>query len=380
VPLPRSRPWQLLLVFVLALGVVLPAAWRAPGELEGDERGFVEYGMLQAELYLDCLRGTEGAWSDFRWGESYGHYGRNNPKLGLYLVGAMGHATASIEDPARRVLALRLLMGLLAAACAVAAAALGARRLSPLAAWLAAAWLLASPVFRSVQVALLTEIPMLLFALLSLATLEQASGWGRGRRWAWLAASGVLAGLAISCKLTALALLPAVGLVLVFRRGLTWRCWLAVAGGWLAGAALFVVSNPYLAAQPLEALGALTTGHVSSLGGEPWSMAAGGDSLAYLLWVPFLLVRPGLEAHQQLLDLQPGLLYLAGLLLCALGLGLSLARRRLLPAAWLLSSLLLTAYVVTRFPESWLYPKVFLLPSVAVAWCFAFVDPSASRR
>ena len=169
------------------------------------------------------------------------------------------------------------------------------------------------------------------------------------RRAVGLVAAGALAGLAAACKLYAASLFPVMLVILaLWRRTVGLRGGLAAALGWLVGAAVFVGSNPYLWQQPGAALRAMTTGHVQALGGQALGLE-GLESLAWLLWVPVSLFEPSMDARTQLLDLQPGLGAMFGGVL----------------------------YVVSRFEPSWLYPRAFLLPALAVAWICAQLDGRA---
>ena len=97
-----SRPWTVLVAFVAALALAVTAASRAPDTVQGDEKGFLYYGTMQAELYSGCVKGDVEACSDWRWSEPYQAYGSNNPKVGLYVLGALDHATRGRRgDPLR---------------------------------------------------------------------------------------------------------------------------------------------------------------------------------------------------------------------------------------------------------------------------------------
>ncbi len=373
----RARSWIVLVTFLVSLALALHAAARAPDTVQGDEKGFLYYGTMQAELYLACVKGVDEACQDWRWAEPYQGYGSHNPKLGLYALGVMDHATRGLERD-RRIPTMRALMGLISSLAVAGLAwlcmAAGGGRSTGL---LAAACLLVHPVFRSAQVALLPDVPMVLLAVLALAascTGLRARGWPQA---AWLVLAGILAGLALACKLYAVALFPWMLAAVLLHRLSGWRAWLAVCVGWLGGGLAFVATNPYLWLQPGEALRALTTGHVVAQGGEPLGWGAGLESLAASWWAPFTLLEPTMTARSQLQDLGPGLGLLVGGAVLALGLAVALARRRWLPAIWLLFTTGLAAYVVSRFEPAWLYPRAFLLPALGLAWVVGQLDASA---
>ncbi len=364
----------------MALIVTGVMAWRAPDTPQGDERGFLYYGTMQAELYLACLGGDSEACQDRRWAEPYDGYGSRNPKLGLYLLGAVDHATRGLPT-VRRVPAMRLIWGGLAALGVGFMAALGGPR-SRWAGLVAAGLLLSHPVFRAGQVALLLDGPMLLFSLAALLCAQRGLEVSRGRQGALLLGAATLAGLAVTCKLYALAVMASVGVMLLLhRRRIAWQGWAGFAAGLLLGAAVFVGTNPYLWQQPMEALRAMTTGHVLAQQGELGAAGTGWANLRFLAWLPLSLpVEPILDSRSQLQGLEPGWSLWSGAVLAALGLLAALRQRRWFPVVFLLASLALSAWVVTRFEASWLYPRALLLPSVAIAWLASHAVALVPRR
>ncbi len=375
-PLRRSS----IVALLAALLVSGFMASRAPDTPVGDERGFLYYGTMQAELYLSCLRGEREACQDWRWTEAYDGYGSRNPKLGLYLLGAVDHATRGLPVE-QRVRAMRLIWGGMAALCVWLLALLGGGR-HGVAGLVAAGLLLLHPVFRASQVALLPDVPMLLFILWALLCVRQGLQASRGRKAGLLLAAGALLGLGVACKLYALAGLGAVAtMLLVHRRSVGWRGCLGFGLGLVIGAAVFAGSNPYLWQQPTEALRAMTTGHVLAQQGALAGAGTWLSTLGYLAWLPFSLpVEPILDSRTQLQGLEPGWSLWVGGALGALGLFGAIRRRRWLPVLFLLSSFGLAAWVVTRFDAAWLYPRALLLPSVAVAWLGSSVVDLLPRK
>ena len=339
---------------------------------------------------MGCVKGDREACLDWRWSEPYDGYGSRNPKLGVYLLGAADHATRGLERD-HRVPAMRLLWGLMASLCVAGMAWLGGGGRARAGGALAALLLLVHPVFRASQVALLPDLPMLLLALGALGFTQSGLASRGLRQGLWLLGAGVLALLAVACKLYALALLPVLlgGLGLAWR-GVGWRGWLGLALGLLMGGALFVGLTPPVWHAPVDALAAMTTDHVLALQGSLGGLGSGLDSLGTLAWLPFSMpLLPVLDGRSQLIGLGPGWSAWVGWGLCSLGLAMHLRRQRWLPLLLLGSSFALVAWVITRFDPSWLYPHTFLLPSVAAVWLASGVldalgslrrGPSCSRR
>jgi hypothetical protein len=366
---PRTRFRITLVAFVVALVLSCVMATRASDKVQGDERGFLYYGNMQAELFVGCVKGDREACHDWRWAEPYDGYGSHNPKLGMYMLGVVDHATRGLQRD-QRVPAMRLLWGLMAALCVAGMAWLGGGGRTRAGGALAALLLLVHPVFRASQVALLPDLPMLLLVFGALACTQAAVGSRGLRQGSWLLGAGVLTLLAVACKLYALALVPVVlvGLLLA-RRSVGWRGWLGLLLGLLVGVALFVGLTPPLWYAPADALRAMTTGHVLAQQGALGGAGSGLASLRYLAWLPFSMpLVPTLDCRSEVMGLGPLWSAWVGGGLCALGLVLHLRRRRWLPLLFLLSSFALTAWVITRFDPSWLYPRTFLLPSVAAVW------------
>jgi hypothetical protein len=371
----RFRVWTSIVALLVALLVSSVMALRAPDTVQGDERGFLYYGNMQAEMYWACVTGQGEACDDWRWGEAYQGYGVHNPKLGMYLLGLADQATRGLQTE-QRVPAMRLFFGLLASLCVAGMAWLGAGGRARLGGVLAACLLLIHPVFRACQVSLLPDLPMLLLVIGALIGTQAAIESRSWRQGLWLLDAGLLVGLAISTKLYALALLPAVlGALLIRARDVGWRGWLGLMLGLALGAAVFVGSNPYLWADPAVALRAMTVDHVHALQlqGLAADMATlepglGLTSVGYLGWLPFTLVTPLLDPRSEIHGLAPLSWTWLGIVLGGMGLLLHMERRRWLPVLWALSCFGLTAWVVSRFDPSWLYPRTFLLPSMAAVW------------
>ncbi len=373
------RRWSPIVAFLAALLVSGVLALRAPDTVQGDERGFLYYGTMQTELFWACIGPDRGACRDWRWAETYDGYGSRNPKLGMYALGVMDHATRGLPRD-QRVPAMRLITGVLGALCVAGVAWLGAA-IRPWAGLLAAALLLLHPVFRASQVALLPDISMLLFAIVALLCLHRGLAGRRLRQGAWLLGAGTLVGLAVACKLYALALVPVVlGVAILGRSRLGWHGWVGLLLGLTAGAGAFVGTNPYLWSHPQEALEAMTTGHVAAQSGTLGGPGTGWESLRYLTWLPFSILLPDIDARTQVQDLGPMWCNWIGLALAAAGLAGQLRRRRWTPLILLVCTFALAAWVVTRFDPGWLYPRAFLLPSLAVVWVWAGALELLGRR
>jgi hypothetical protein len=364
----RARLRTTLLALVVALIASTVMALRASDRVQGDERGFLYYGTMQAEMYWACVSGVEEACSDWRWAEAYDSYGSRNPKLGLYALGLVDHATRGLERE-QRVPAMRLIWGLLASLCVAGTAWLASGGRVRGGGLVAASLLLVHPVFRASQVALLPDLPMLLFVIGALICCSQALVSRRLKQGLWLLDAGVFVGLAVATKLYALARLPALALWLLVSRGrLGWRGWLGLGLGLGLGGLVFVGSNPYLLSEPGVAMAAMTSGHVQALGGALGGGGSGWASLRYLGWLPFSLFVPILDCRSEIQGLIPLWGAWLGWVLCGLGTIMHIKRGRWLPLLFALSTFGLTAWVITRFDPGWLYPRAFLLPSVAAVW------------
>jgi len=80
------------------------------------------------------------------------------------------------------------------------------QRLGQRAAWLATFFLLASPGILEISVSVMQEVPAFALALVSVWLLFQ---WRNTRQWPWLLASGAMLGVALGIKLTAILVVPA---------------------------------------------------------------------------------------------------------------------------------------------------------------------------
>jgi len=228
-----------------------------------DEGGFVEVGEKALRLAL--------VEHDFRnpfWADPYWNYGANNPRLGVFIVGAVGQFAGLITpDKEKKKFVMRLVMSLLSTAVVALLFALTVRlTASRPAAYAAAALLLWHPAFRLVARSMLTEIPLLLFCLLTLhgAWWIKTDRQRPQRATPWIL-TGLAAGCAISTKLFAVGLLPLLLLLIGRRIWLLGRAAVYPALLLLASiVVVFVLSNPLLWTDPVYGVEMMTVLHVRS--------------------------------------------------------------------------------------------------------------------
>ncbi|MBN1811554.1 MAG: glycosyltransferase family 39 protein [Anaerolineae bacterium] len=252
------RPWVLWLLTVAGLLLTSGPLWRALAAAwadfawrpQGRFEGFlaVYCGILLALALLRALA-PPTAWDGLV-------YHLTGPKLYLET----GHVSHPLDLP---YLGFPQLMGMLftwgmglageraaapihwfyGALGAFALVVIGRRWLSGAAGWLAAAVL-----FSAHSIAILTGQPYVDLTLLLYATLAfWALGhflWSGPQAQRWLLLSGVLAGLALSTKYTALALPPALALALLVSRIRDWRS--AIRNAFLLGIVALLVWSPWL--------------------------------------------------------------------------------------------------------------------------------------
>jgi hypothetical protein len=247
--------------------------------------------ILVSQIYFYLA--YHGDFSNQLWNYNFGTYGRNNPKIAQYFIGApiffsgnvdLGFKTAkwdwykSFAENERagltpRFLTLfygRLLIPFLGAACALLFFLLMARSMHWIPALAAAIFLGSHPLFVSYSAKALQDVPTLFFCMLFLSVMSLLD-WRKAMAGSWLKAltysviAGFLLGLAIGTKMNNLALL------MVFAIFLGWLC-LDLAEGrprllvrqsakalFLGALALLVCaktaiqSNPYLYADSLQA-------------------------------------------------------------------------------------------------------------------------------
>lgn len=366
------RRWGVLVgVFVASFVVIAAGVPHRPAALEGDE------GFLLAGRSVFRHMVLEPDWSSSYWRERDNNYGSPNPRVGTLILGFLEHlTTVPLPDPAdtRRIAWIRYEMSAIAAA--VAAALFHLARLwwkTAAAGLLAAALLLAHPVFRSVQSALLPEIPMALFGLFALSALENyASRPSIDRKpRSWII--GLWLGLAVSCRLYAVCLVAPIMWRLYVReqRPLSMRV-LDIALVAAAAAAVFVLSNPLMTSDPGFALREMTTQHYEALGESPVDAVEVPPVTIFL--TPFLGFR---SAPFDLLSmtrdpymfepsaLDRGLIKVF-LTLAALGLWRVLRHRRHEAPVFFGAAYALVAYVMLSMNLPWIVAKVFLWPVIAL--------------
>ncbi len=377
-------------VLTFAIVTIVPSVWRWEARLCGDEPGFLRAGTLLTSALVDGA--LAGDFSDPIWHESLENYGCYHPKIGVFILGALGHATASYSVPGRT----RILRAL-AAAAAVGCVLLMFEIASSTGTWvsgvMATLVLSLHPTFHCMKAAILPDVPMILFSLLALWMLVRFVGSAADREDTfrantrirlYLLGFGLFAGLAVSCKLYACSLFGVLPVVLwqVRRR----EGWIVLA--WAAGAcalalALFVVSNPMLYSNPVDGMRLMTSGHLDVADGEGVHFFA--ESFART-WpaVLHVYVPQRVDVTTDLYELRQMYVdapFFVGIVLFALGLVVAVERRNLQALAWAVSSFALIAYTYSRVPPEfhWGHPRMFLLPAVALAWLASGIDLEAAR-
>ncbi len=371
-----------LVAFALAAVVILAAVPFRPDHVEGDE-GFANAGIRALTHF------ARGEFADPYWRENDSFYGSPSPRIGPMILGAQDLAARAIGFDAenRRIVFLRAIDGLwsalgVALMFVLVREATGSR----LSAWLCAALLLANPVFRSVQVAILPETPMTVFAAVALLfTHRTLSNAARGRDTRGDSAlAGAFAGLAIGCKLYAVPLLVAFALVRILDRvSPTKRRWRDVTIASTVAAVVFAAFHPLLWTDPAFAVREMTTGHLRALGGEIGAFRS--DSFAYVATFPFV----GVAMHPWPLNQYGGLPLPAGVELAAVAVFVALtvygAYWAIRDGAGLLvafaaASFVWTGLVVATLTPGWIVPKVFLVPVLGLCPLWGIGLANVARR
>ncbi|MCC6157737.1 MAG: glycosyltransferase family 39 protein [Deltaproteobacteria bacterium] len=355
-------------VFVLAAVVILASVPFRPDHVEGDE-GFANAGIRALTHF------ARGEFGHPYWRENDSFYGSPSPRIGPMILGAHDLAARAIGFDAenKRIVFLRVVYGLWSA-LGVALMFMLARETagSKTAAWLGAAASLANPVFRSVQVSILPETPMIPLAaaaLLFTHRVSRAAMRGGDTRLA-SAIAGAFIGLAIGCKLYAIPLLVVFALTRILdgdsSAGRRWRD-ITIASA--VAAVVFAAFHPLLWTDPAFALREMTTGHLRALGGELGTLRS--DSLAYVATMPFV----GVAIHPWPLNQLGGLPLPSGFQLGVVAVCVALTAvggyRAIRKGSWLLvtfatASFLWAGFVVATLTPGWIVPKVFLLPALGL--------------
>ena len=223
-------------------------------------------------------------------------YSRRNPRLALYIFGGLDVLAKNIHNifhDVETLIILKLLLSAIAAGCTAAFYLLLKTTLSQRAGIIASVFFLVNPFFKLIRSAVLLELLMLFFilwALLAIAFMEIKLKKGVPP-WKTLSVFGVLAGLAISCKLYAFPLYPTFLFVLFSQRTrfkcndsvkmLSWVLFLSIG--------VFIISNPILYHNFFTGMKDMTTGHLANKSGSVglWNFSGA----KYILIYPFILYR-----------------------------------------------------------------------------------------
>jgi len=360
---PRhARRYVFLLAFVI---IALSVLHHPGGPFLPDETGFFFTGMDLGSRFVRNVNLIVNHDFDYKtWRDTRGNYGSVKPRVGIYVLGVIGHATAFIDDKPTRTYARRLGVALLSALCVVLFFQLACKLFSPAVGWVAAALLLINPIFRSVQVALLPDIPTLLFilaALVVLADIERDLRERNVRRKPYLL-FGLFAGLAIACKLYAFALFVAFGIiVLIHLRAVNKRVVSSTLWAAVISIALFILSNPLLYFDLSDGLRVMTVDYMATLDRPPltptrsplWYLAI----YSVVIWqTPAFSLKEGLFIAPS--DMGAMLLVMHSLLL--FGAWRVYKKGLVLPLAWTLAAGVQIVFVLFSMNPGAMIPRMFL--------------------
>lgn len=376
-------------VFTIAFASILPSVWQWNDHVTGDEAGFLQAGTVLTTAFVDGA--LKGDFSDPVWAAPLENYGCYHPKIGVFILGALGHATAGVPDP-RRTRILRALAAAAAAACVVLMFEIASSTGSWGSGVLAALWLSVHPSFHCMKAAVLPDVPMTLFSLVSLWMLVRFVGTAADREdpfrantrtRLYLLSFGLFAGLAVSCKLYAGSLFGMLPIVLwQVRRREGWTVLAWAAGACALALAIFLVSNPMLYSRPIDGVRLMTAGHLTVADGEVAQFHAESFARTWQA-VLHLYVPQRVDVTTDLYGLRQ--MYVrswplhAGIVLLVIASIVAVARRNVLALVWAVSSFALIGYTYSRVPPAfhWGHPRMFLLPATALAWLLSGIDRAA---
>ena len=302
------------------------------------------------------------------WHQRINNYGSTNPKIGLYILGAMNIVFDGIENPHKKNLLMRLLMAFFSSITVLLLFCLADSSGTIYSGWIALGLILINPVFRSVQGALLPEIPMLLFAMSALVCLQYASVNINLANKAWMGALGfgVFAGLSVGCKLYAFALFPLFLAIIVLRFShYRWKAIPLFVIPCLVSFGIFALSNPILLQNFRFGIAEMTTNHLAIWAGEPFTWHK--NSLAFIFSYPFDLFhlkRYLLSGDLPVPEIAKVLFFTYIVFLW--GTIKAISKKNFIAVFWMLCSFAMVGYVVLTMHRPWIIPKVFLLPTTSV--------------
>lgn len=367
---PSRRIRYDLAVLLLALAIIggqYLLSYDEPfDEIIYDEIGFAHVGakLLSAGIF-------QGNFSGSLWWEDDGQCGSSNPRVGVYILGAL-HRLAANRLPGGRneqtyIAYMRLFMALLSVACVYVFFRFTVQVLPVRWALLAVLLLLINPVFRWVNVSVITDSPMLLFSLLAMcyAVKIPSNSTITKRRTRYWVLTGLFIGLAVSSKLYALSLGAALAYLAFWQ--ISVKGWRQARYALLAAGTVvlvFFATNPLLWWDPLYGLNRMTVGHMASLtGGLIGEFYEGLAALVRHTLTWFAWERYGRGGSFGTLG--QWLLCLPALALLAAGTRNFRQAQTVLLWVFFLGNLALAAYVAVGFGQSLYTPKLALLPTVA---------------
>lgn len=342
-----------------------------------DERGFVHYGRMFFNLFfldMDFFSDT--------WLKSLNCFGANNPKAGLFILGAIaefwGFVATNINfENINEIMAQRYINAVFSASIVLFSfvfVALFAKGLPRIA---VVALLMINPIFRGVSLALLPEVHMLFFIMLSLVILGEIGGDLGNTSYAKLFLLSLFMGLSVSSRLYGFCIYLTFLLVCIsaFRKDIFLKfVFVSVFFG-----LVFYITNPSLYGSVFPGLEAMTVTHINVLGYKPLTFKF--LELKYLFTYPYLIFRQdafsiaSMHSYNNAIAGYEYLLVVAGYFLAVRGLFYCISSKKYLPVFWFLSSHLWLVYPFLVLGSAALGPKTLLLPAMSVIFLssFAFI-------
>lgn len=338
------------------------------GVLVSDELGFVSTGRVLFDAFF-----IDGDWKGKIWFETFGGYGANNPRLGVFVLGAIHYCLSLFYDVAVDVDLLsaafekiippfRICYSVFSALSVVGIYFLIKKMVNKKTAAVACILFLINPIFLSVYDALVPDTLLLFFAVLSLICFLY---FQKKQNYFWLILSSVLVGICISIRMYGFSVYLVFLMMLCFyfsKKSLKYFLF-----GTLIVAGIIICLNPLLHADFFYGLKMLTSGHVDQLTGADKILKI--SELKLLFTYPYVLFS-GEKFSLFAIDEQPlnvSFWYLlATYVLVVRGIFVSFKQKYFLLIFLFLASHLWMIYPVLVLGNSVLIPKSFLLPALSV--------------
>lgn len=343
-----------------------------------DERAFVHYGRQFFNLFF-----MDRDFFSETWLKSLNCFGSNNPKAGLFILGAVAEFWSFVStninfDFINEIIAQRCLNAVFSALTVLFSFLFISLFSKGVPRWVVVFLFLINPIFRAVEISLLPEVHMLFFIILSLFLLGKIGEDMGKASYVKLLILSFLIGLSVSSRLYGFSIYLTFLFVCLYslKKYNKKDVFLRFAFVSFFGGCVFFLTNPSFYQGIFFGLKEMTVGHMNVLGYKPSVFKF--LELKHLFTYPYVIFRldsfhiASMHSYNDWLLMGDYFVVAIGYVLATRGFLYCISTAKHLPIFWFLASHFWLAYPFLVLGSAVLGPKALLLPMSSVVFLSSF--------